>query len=197
LVLRLPVLQALGQQAHHRVVERSELAIECRIDPGRGVRDQDLGHGPFAQARADDASDVLAHLRRHVAIRIVRHDPHDGDRELRREAVDEIGEDGSLVLEVEVEGAARYACLLDDVVDGRLVVPAPSEDAARRGEDLLPALGLGDGRGAGLLGSGHAPILRQRARGTRRSSRYICARHQRGPAPSITSALISSAGSDA
>ena len=77
-----------------------------------------------------------------LARRVVRVDPEDGHAEAREDAVDDLLEDGALVLEVEIEGAARDARGGDDVVDLRGVVAALGEDVARVVQDLLAPLGL-------------------------------------------------------
>src|SRR5690606_15815250 len=57
-------------------------------------------------------------------------------------AIDELGEDRALVLEVEIEGPARDARPRDDVVDGGVVVTAPRENIAGCSQDLLASFGL-------------------------------------------------------
>ncbi len=61
---------------------------------------------------------------------------------LRERAVDDLLEDGALVLEVKVEGAARDPGGGHDVVDLGVVVAAPREDVASVVQNLLPTLDL-------------------------------------------------------
>jgi hypothetical protein len=56
--------------------------------------------------------------------------------------IDDFVEDGALVFEVKVEGAASDPSGGDDLVDLRVVVAAPREDVARVVQDLLPPLAL-------------------------------------------------------
>ena len=69
-------------------------------------------------------------------------DLEDGRAEALEEQVDELGEDGAFVLEVEVEGALGDLRGGDDVVDLRVVVALRGEDVARRSQQLLPPLRL-------------------------------------------------------
>ena len=80
-----------------------------------------------------------------VWVAVVRVDPHDRHAEPRDRAVDDLLEDGALVLEVEIEGPPRDAGGGDDVVDLCRVVAAPRKDVAGHVEDLLPSLRLAHG----------------------------------------------------
>src|SRR6185312_10756719 len=73
---------------------------------------------------------------------VVRIDAEDRHPQAGEDAVDDLLEDGALVLEVEVESSARDPGRGDDVVDLRGVVPTLREHVARVVEDLLPPLGL-------------------------------------------------------
>ena len=78
--------------------------------------------------------------------RILGVDAHDGGAEARERPVHDLLEDRALVVEVQVEGAARDAGGGHDVVDFCGVIPALREDIASVGEDLLSTLGLVHGR---------------------------------------------------
>ena len=138
---RLSLTQAVGQELDYGVVEGGQLAVEGGVH-AVGVREQDLGHGPIGEAHADDRSNVGAGLLRHRRCRARDVDAIDRHRERGEEAIHQIREHRTFVLEVEVEGATRDAGLGHDVVDGGRVVAALGEHVARRRQDGRSALGL-------------------------------------------------------
>ena len=73
------------------------------------------------------------HLLGHGLAPVVRIDAHDRHAEAREGAVDDLLEDGALVLEVQIERAARDPGGGDDVVDLRRVVAALARTRRARG----------------------------------------------------------------
>src|SRR5262249_2887184 len=96
---------------------------------------------------------------------VLRVDAHDGEVKAGEEAIDELGEDAALVLEVEVEGPAGDLGRSDDVFDLGCVVAALREDVAGAGEKLRAALGL--------IHRGLKSYLRKRRGGSQSSTKNL------------------------
>ena len=133
--LALPLGEARRHERLHPVVEGADLRGERRIEPGR-VGEENLGERRILEEHREDGTDVVLDLSLDVDARV---DGEDGAAEAPEEHVDELGEDRSLVREVEVEGPLRDLGRRDDVVDLRLVVALRREDVARRRHELKPA----------------------------------------------------------
>jgi len=76
----------------------------------------------------DDAADIVSDWLRDAVLGVARIDAVDGRADAGEDQVENLAEDGPLVVEVQVEGAPRDPGRRDDVVDLRGVVAAAGKD---------------------------------------------------------------------
>jgi hypothetical protein len=118
-----------------------DFSIERFVD-AEGARKKDLCRRAILEKNSNDAPYVFAHLITYGPRRIVRIYAKDRHRQFRERPIDNLFEDRALVLEVEIERAARDAGSRDDVFDlGRVIAPL-REYVARVLQQLLSSLGL-------------------------------------------------------
>ena len=156
--------ERLFEERAHLLEERMDLPVERGIDAMR-VGEEHLRRELVLDEKMDDAPDVRAHLIGDVRVDVDALDRH---AEADEEAVDDLFEDGALVLEVEIEGAARDARRVDDVLDFRRV-GATREHVARHLQDFPAAASPCRARSAAsrplpgplvLTSSGYTSIIR-------------------------------------
>jgi hypothetical protein len=72
-------------------------------------------------------------------------------------AADQLGQDGVLAVEVEIEGAPGDSCRGEDIADGEVAEVAIGEQATGSGQDGLAQVAAGSGRAAATLPAGGPP----------------------------------------
>ena len=159
----LALLQRSLEERRDLVVEGQQPAVEIGIDAQRRG-EQQARHGGLREHALDDAQEVRAHLAHHPRRVGLGNglDGCDAVGEGVHEGIDELLEDRSFVLEIQVERAAGDLGAGHDVVDAGVVVALLGEHLGGHRKDLFASL-CPVHRASGAIattGRGAAPSLR-------------------------------------